>query len=91
MTHKLLILSSVALLGSASFASAAAGGSETRYVARRVQQGPSHWGIVLVPVWQDQAGRQPYALMGRSSSSDTYRAAARAKTMPWYARGTHGW
>ncbi|MEA2707453.1 MAG: hypothetical protein QOF78_54 [Phycisphaerales bacterium] len=81
MTKKLIVLSSILLLGCASFASAAA--SQTRYVARPIQEGPSHWGIVLVPITQHQHDRDPAGRPPRSHE----RARAAAATN---ARGVHG-
>jgi hypothetical protein len=93
MIRKLTIVSSIALmlLGSASFASAAGSIDQPRYVLRNIQQGPSRYGVVLVPVQHDQRDHQPYALTGSHPTQHERGYPARAKTIPSYARGTHGW
>jgi hypothetical protein len=83
MTKKLFILASIVLLGSASFATAA---ERTRYVTRTVPQG-GRFATILVPADDNQSGRTPYALTGRSETQRPHRA----PTIPSHPRGTHSW
>ena len=87
MTTKLRIASAIVMVLGSTASLASAAGNEQRYVVRNVYQGPSRWGIVLVPASQVERERQPYALTGRPET----RAPSRAPTIPSHARGTHGW
>lgn len=70
MMHKSILILSAATVFAMGSLTLGADRSPDRYEKRRIPQGGSRYGIVLLPVGDrvDRAGEAPYALTGRDAA-----------------------